>query len=177
MMKMKDIANEEVSEFGRGLVTCLIKFSEHFNNPLAQKIGSIHFFLSKSDEEQRLILSPNPPAHLTFDREFHECVKFFVEHEVPIWGSAEKAFSYAIELWANGASDHLFELKVPKNFDRKIARKVRELKKLGLTMGHGFTGRIWKWEDFVKLQNFVKEIVLLIDAKLGVEKLDWGRFD
>ena len=45
----------------------------------------------------------------------------------------------AIELWANGASDHLYEIEVPEGDDwKEIAFMVEELKELGLEMGHGF---------------------------------------
>ncbi|GAI24302.1 unnamed protein product, partial [marine sediment metagenome] len=30
-------------------------------------------------------------------------------------GSVEKGLSHLIELWANGASDHLYEIEVPKH--------------------------------------------------------------
>ncbi|GAH35681.1 unnamed protein product, partial [marine sediment metagenome] len=55
---------------------------------------------------------------------------------VPIYGSVEAKISSDLTLWANGASDHLYEIEVPKddpideafflyfNMLRKILRKI-----------------------------------------------------
>ena len=81
--------NEE-SKFGRGLVICLVKFSEHFENVWARRI------LDK------------------------DCSEFF----------------YAAN-WADGASDHLLEIKVPSGESwNEIREKVEELQSICLQLTH-----------------------------------------
>jgi len=87
------------SEFGKGLVICLVKFAEHF---------------MKLEDCLRQYAEM---------REKHP--DLFTEQE-------------AVEMWANGASDHLYDIEVPEGKDwDEIRIKVDDLKSLGLQMGHG----------------------------------------
>ena len=118
------------SEFGKGLVICLVKFAEHF---------------------------------MVFGRQLEEYKKA---------GLKELG---CVEVWANGASDHLYEIEVPSEWkNTEIETKVNELKDLGLEMGHGFKRNHTK-DDVEKLFNLTKEIAILIDKKLGLkpEKGAW----
>ncbi len=112
------------SEFGKGLVICLVKFSEHFS-----KFG-IDFESYKGKESESRI----------------------------------------VEMWANAASDHLYEIEVPKgkSWD-KIRKKVRELKETGLEMGHGYIRHNWTKKDVEKLMSLTREIGLMIDKKIGLK--------
>jgi len=131
------------SDFGKGLVICLVKFAEHFERDM--------IFLKIRDFEN---------GNLTdLDKQILE-----------IYGSVEKLISHEIEMWANGASDHLYEIEVPKGkgWD-KIRIKVKELQEKGLNMGHGFhLSKIWKKEDLFELFNLTRDIALMIDKKLGL---------
>ena len=111
------------SDFGKGLVICLVKWAEHF-----------------------MLLT--------------DLCKYFEN-----FSESER-----IETWANGASDHLYEIEVPegKEWDR-IRKKVKELQDKGLEMGHGFTGKKWTMEDFGELIELTHEIALMIDKKLGLK--------
>ena len=41
-------------------------------------------------------------------------------------------------IWFNGASDHLYELEIPKQFkNTEIGKKAKELQDLSLEIGHG----------------------------------------
>jgi len=92
------------------------------------------------------------------------------------------ALSREIELWANGASDHLYHIKVPKKWARTVfGKKVAELQHKGLEMGHGFTGKAWTFENFSELQKLTREIASTLDvglwAMMGEKtKLDAGQW-
>jgi len=87
------------------------------------------------------------------------------------------AFSRVIELWANGATDHLYDMEVPPEWENTvIAEKVAELKSLGLSMGHGFTGHTWTFEDFLKLFRLTHEIALAIDRRIGIQNVEEGEY-
>jgi hypothetical protein len=60
--------------------------------------------------------------------------------------------------------------------DTELAKKVEELKELGLTMGHGFTSRQWKLEDLKELRQLVTEISLQLDKHIGIKDGEWGRW-
>ena len=112
--------NEIESEFGKGLIICLIKFAEHF---------------------------------MVFEYE----KKYPVNN--PIW------------LWANAASDHLYEIEVPPGDEwNEIREKVLSLKEIGLEMGHGYVeNNQYHTEEYInKLRHLTREIALLIDKKLGL---------
>jgi len=129
------------SEFGKGLVICLVKFASHFErsdwtNPL---LGNF------SERDKRML------------KEVYN-------------NNKEEYISFKIEIWANGASDHLYEIEVPEGKEwNSIRKKVEELRNIGLTIGNGFTGKKWKKEDFFKLQDLTYEIALMIDKKLGLK--------
>lgn len=114
----------EKSEFGRGLVTCLVKFAEHKE-------------LLEQFLRDKILL---PEAH-------------------------------QIHLWINGASDHLYEIEVPKGEEwDEIRIKVGELQDKGLEMGHGMS----HWNSCTKeevrdLFYLLHEIIVMIDKKLGLE--------
>lgn len=93
-----------------------------------------------------------------------------------MWGTEEALSSWKIKLWANEASDHLYEIVAPRGRKwNSIRKKVETLKGLGLTMGHGFTGKTWTLEDEQKLMTLTQEIALETDKLLGVEG-DLGRW-
>lgn len=139
----KDLTDpeEEGSDFGKGLIVCLVKFAEHF-----MQINETMRLYEKMRED-----SPNKDL--------------FTE-------------SSACEIWANGASDHLYEIEVPEGEDwDEIREKVALLQDRGLTMGHGFnrprgSATIDQVKDLMKL---TREIATLIDEKIGLEP-DLGRW-
>lgn len=77
-----------------------------------------------------------------------------------------------ITTWANGASDHLYEIEIPERYKgTEIETKVLELKRFGLEIGHGFIRHDYTKKDFMKLSSLTKEIALLVDTDLGVEPI------
>jgi hypothetical protein len=87
-----------------------------------------------------------------------------------IWGGEKRLESSRVETWANGASDHLYEIEAPagKEWDG-IRYLVKELKDYGLKVGHGFTGNIWTKEDMGRLMDLTYEIAIETDKILGVK--------
>jgi hypothetical protein len=118
------------SEFGKGLVICLVKFSEHMGS--WRKTSASYKELSKEHPDL-----------------FNE--------------------SHAVEMFFNGASDHLYEIEVPQEWIKtEIGKKVRELQDFGLEIGHGFTGKKWTEAEVFKAQDLTHEIALLIDKAIGL---------
>ena len=122
------------SEFGKGLVICLVKFAEH-------AMDFVHTL--ESYKSMRSITNP----------------RLFSE-------------SSAVTIWANGASDHLYDIKTPKGKEwNEIRERVKELQKLGLDMGHGkglMGTKIFKQQDVQYLINLTRVIALMIDKKIGL---------
>jgi len=167
------------SEFGKGLVVCLAKFAEHFSNRQIIQVSDRLFVLKKTKDEQEQILSGSPPDNLNYGKDITEDFIFFMNKMVPIRGNIEATISSDITLWANGASDHLYEIKAPEGKGwKEIGKVVKELKDKGLDMGHGrglMGGKTYTYDDVVELKDLTKKALLLIDEKLGL-KPDWGSY-
>ena len=91
----------------------------------------------------------------------------------------EKALSEMITLWANGATDHLYEIIVPKKWkDTEIGLLVDRLQHKGLEMGHGFIrDKTYTIEDFEELWELTKQIAVKIDESIGLKRqVDWGQY-
>lgn len=121
----------EESEFGKGLVICLVKFAEH----------------RRSWQEQKSLYKE-------------------MEKKSPELFNVRRA----VEIHFNGASDHLYEIKVPTKWKRKeLGKRVKELRDFGIKMGHGFTKTEWTEADVTKAYDMCQEIAILIDTELGLE--------
>jgi hypothetical protein len=160
------------SEFGKGFIYNLVLFVHHIDNLLSQRISNCAFVMKQTEERKEKILSEFPEKKYEYG--FNKEVKWWYEKIVPIWDSPEKALSQEIQLWASGASDHLYEMEIPPQFKRKKLGKLAGwLQDFGLEMGHGIIGndRIYTADDYQKIWETVKEIVLLIDKELGVKPI------
>ena len=86
---------------------------------------------------------------------------------------------HAIQMWANGASDHLYEIKVPRGKDwDEIRGLVIELQAKGLDMGHGsglMGTKTFTKEDaekfilLLEVMLLTRQIALKIDEKIGLK--------
>ena len=176
----------EKSEFGRGLAICLTKFAEHFENSMARQIGNAHFFYSELKGDRRKLRK--------YGADVRRGVEIFDKVYLETTGSVKKGLSHLIELWANGASDHLYEIEVPKRWGARWALKrgrlgipyptrertelwrlLGKLRSKGLRMGHGFTGEVHTYADFTELQELNRKIALELDKKMGL-KPDLGKW-
>jgi hypothetical protein len=113
-----------------------------------------------------------------FGRGLLVCLIKFAEHlgeekYLRLFPSGVNGYVYLM----NGASDHLLEIEVPKRWkNTELEQKILELRDLSLEMGHGFTGKKWAKEDFLKLKQLTEEICLTIDRKLGLKDADLGEW-
>ena len=83
----------------------------------------------------------------------------------------EKALSRGITLWANGASDHLYEIETPGGEEwEEVRQKVKELQDSGLEMGHGIAcytrDTIYALKDVERLRELAEEILMAVNNKL-----------
>jgi hypothetical protein len=154
------------SEFGKGTVYNLMLFAHHFGNDQARELSHIHLVMSKHPKERALILSELPDAKHNYG--WNKDVKFWYDKIVPIYGSVENAFSERLKLWANGASDHLYELEIPAKYEKKeLGMLLRKIKKLGLEMGHSFSvKKTYRYKDFVNLWDWSTKACQLIDKQI-----------
>ena len=162
---------EEKSEFGKGLVICLVKFTNHFSNDLAKTIKDLILYQSANETKRKEMLQLNPPVESNYGKNFHDRIRFYILQMMPIHNNnLEELISHEITLWANGATDHLYEIEVPEGKDwNKIRTKVKELQDKGLTMGHSFNNKkIYTFKDMEELQELTLQIALLIDKKIGL---------
>jgi len=123
---------EAKSEFGKGLVICLVKFAEHAERWMKDK----------------------------------KLYKELAEKHPNLFDESE-----AVEIFFNGASDHLYEIKVPQKLRHtKIEAKVKKLQNLGLEMGHGFNkNKKWSEKDVIEAYDLCREIALMIDRYIGLK--------
>ncbi len=140
------------SDFGRGLIICLVKFAEHF---MSRQIDDISMIAN----------------WIKHPKNINRCEPFYKDWEFGVknWGSKKGYLSSKITLWANGATDHLYEIEAPeiKGWE-KIRTKVNKLKTIGLRMGHGFDDYIWNIDELYELKKLTREIALMIDRKIGL---------
>lgn len=161
------------SEFGKGFIYNLMLFLNHFSNSTAEGIRNKQFVINKSSEERALILCDNPDG--THSYGFNKDVKWWFETIVPIYGSPKAAIQAEITTWANGASDHLYELEIPEKWkETPIGQKASWIRDFGLDMGHGrgLMEHAFTWENFIELQKAVFELAMLIDKELGLEPIE-----
>lgn len=158
----------EESEFGRGMAICLVKFAEHFENGMAQQIGNVRFFYDGLKGDMKKLEKHG--ADVQRD------VKFFDRVYLAATGSVEKGLSHLMELWANGASDHLYNIEIPTRMMKsRLGKLVGKLQSKGLRMGHGFTGEIYTYADFRELQELTEKAALELDKNIGL-KPDLGKW-
>lgn len=123
---------EDKSEFGKGLVICLVKFAEHYD-----RLGSTLESWAKYRET-------NPDLFSEGD---------------------------AVESHFNAASDHLYEIEVPKEWVKKypqLCEMVKKLQNTTLKLGHGFPKEKATKEEAYELHQLSRDIALEIDKILGL---------
>jgi hypothetical protein len=155
--------NQPTSEFGRGPIVCLAKFSAHLENDHFCRALHCERWRSMSAEERKKIVAESKThPHGDSARLYSDVI---CSLDAP-----DAGVSSAIEMWMNCASDHFYDL------DHSLAPpSLRELAALALRIGHGFTGEIWTWSTVGEIQRLWRESCLALDAHLGIQA-DWGQF-
>ncbi len=154
------------SEFGRGVVVCLAKFSEHlFNRQAVTVMNEIRF--SEMSGDDKYVEESEARTHPRGDAAQRIAGRMYSGMLGHLTGNP---VSEALEMWANGASDHFYDL------DRDRApQPLCELADLTLEMGHGFTGKTWTPEHWMRIHDLWRESCLSLDRTLG-NNPDWGRW-
>ena len=89
----------------------------------------------------------------------------------------EKAYSRWIETWANGASDHFYDIQNGDGIlPKKLSNRIKKLQEKALEMGHGFTGKKYTQKDFDWLFSESEAICREIDKHIGIGtiKAQWN---
>lgn len=154
----------EPSEFGKGVVVCLAKFSEH-----------LHQHGPYSEHAIRQYAEWTPAEQLRREAEARrypvgDSARKLSEMAALSYGGASKDenVSRYISMWMNAASDHFYDL------DRDKAPAVlAELADLALRIGHGFTDETWTVQTIDRIRELWRESCLAVDQLLGVEP-EWG---
>lgn len=175
MQKKHPLPEDTGSEFGKGFIYCLTLWSMHFHNSMGETCRKIKFLSDKSDEELEKIINKSDPKH-DYGKDMDTAIFYMTTMRNDVYkGDKLKTLASHIQLWANGASDHLYEITVPEQFKgTEIEKKVLELQDKGLDVGHGtgLMSRDVTWEEFTYLQTLTGEIIKLVDKALGVEQVD-----
>lgn len=160
------VAETEASRFGRGIMVCLAKFSEHLHE---------HGFFSEQTIRDYATLTPEEHARLRreaakFPRgdAAAKLLRLAVVHE-EIYGSKEACLSHLIMMWMNAASDHFYDL------DERAPAPLKELAALAIHIGHGYDGELWTIEHVDRIRELWRESCLEVDRMLGLDP-DWGSF-
>jgi len=180
------------SEFGEGLVQQLCYFTNHFDNEMAREVRSVVAFANRlrtnsfGDCQKKLPLKGYARVQLSMI--FSEEPKLFrnlskslsktKREREKLADKLQDKVAHMIELWANGASDHLYGIKLPDKNPTKLNMEIFGLRSRALAMGHGFNDQSRKlctMENFEGLIETTKTIARMIDRRLGV-KSDPGQW-
>lgn len=152
---------KDKSKFCRDLIASLVKFYQHFINKYFKK--------EKSEFGKGLVVCL-VKFHQHFLPEYLKEISICKEALSSYYGE-EKALSQGITLWANGASDHLYEIEAPEGKEwNEVREKVKILQDSGLEMGHGVArytrGTIYALKDVERLRELTEEILMTVNNKL-----------
>ena len=152
---------KEKGKFCKDLVVSLAKFYRHFINKYFRK--------EKSQFGKGLVVCL-VKFHQHFSPEYLREIYIYKGVFSSHYGE-EKALSQGITLWANGASDHLYEIEAPEGKEwNEIREKVEILQSSGLEMGHGIArytkGTIYTLKDVERLRELTEEILTVVNNKL-----------
>jgi len=106
-----------------------------------------------------------------FGRGFIYNLILFSKHWWKHYDNLEKYYitEKALEMWFNGASDHLYELEIPERYKgTEIGRLAKWIQDKGLYWGHGFERKPTQ-KDFDRMFKKIEKLARLIDNELGVE--------
>ncbi len=79
------------------------------------------------------------------------------------------------ETWFNGASDHLFDLEIPKTLPASLQKRLKRFQKKVLNWGHGFPKKKATEKNMEWATQEAKDLLRLIDEIHGIKtkKGDW----
>lgn len=158
------------SEFGSGVVVCLVKFSEHLaggSHSFGERmIRTLDSWRELSEDQQ------TKEKQQARDKPLGDAADLMRTLDIAMMGrrTPSEAISYTMELWMNAASDHFYDL------DRERApQPLIELADLTLKIGHGFTGQTWTIADLDRIRELWQASSEALDKALGATP-DWGEW-
>lgn len=78
----------------------------------------------------------------------------------------------ALSLWANGATDHLYDMVLPKNLPVHLAKRIVVLRDEYLSYGHGEKMMCpLSWKKYNELRIELDSICMAIDRWLGLKPI------
>jgi hypothetical protein len=144
-----------MSQYGSGVVVCLLKFSEHLNDRWA---GELKQALNWQNMNPR-----HREAELLTQPEKWEKLMARLDHE-----DIEKVVNWCATIWAQGASDHLAALDMSKAPANLIELRTR-LMKMRWSEFETFTR-----EDWQEIRQLYKEAAMDIDEHIIGTEPEWG---
>ena len=152
---------KEKGKFCRNLIVNLIKFYQCFINK---------YFKKKKSEFGKGLVVCLFKFYQHFSPEYLKEINI-CKGALSSYCGEEKALSRGITLWANGASDHLYEIESPEGKEwNEVRKKVKILQDSGLEMGHGIArytrGAIYTLKDVERLRELAEEILMAVNNKL-----------
>lgn len=158
--------SEERSEFGRGVVVCLAKFSEHL---MGKEREVVELDALRRGQIPRSSLKSGTELRLRFQEDW------WCEH--PEYrrtaNPLEAAISHAIEMWGSGAGDHLLELDTEHS--PEPLRQLGDLMVAIRTVHMRPERSVFTMETLKRVRELWCESCLAIDRQLGAEP-DWGEW-
>ena len=150
-----------MTEFGSGVIVCLVKFSEHLGNRQAGEVGRMIRWINATPREREQIMESQEE-----DAEWKVLLALDEHAE-----SSERLLDELLMNWAHYASDHLVEL------DREIApASLCELADLTIDLRHpAVDGGLRGEEEWLRMLALWSEAALDIDERLGATP-EWGEW-
>jgi len=157
---------KEKGKFCKNLVINITKFYQHFRDRYLEK-------KERSEFGKGLVVCLIK-FYQHFSPEYLREINICKEALSSYYGNEEKALSRGITLWANGASDHLYEIEAPKGKEwKEVRQKEKELQDSGLKMGHGIKfyeeKTLYTLKDVERLRELAENILMVVNGKLSLK--------
>lgn len=163
------------SEFGRGIVIPLVKFSQHlgYGETYHSAITAGWRWLEMTPEEKQQKIQESEEYPRGDAAGFMQSLGVAEIYTEAVSNTPEHAISRMLEMWMYAAADHFYEL------DDKAPQALKDLASLALRMGRpwgGDIGKVWGKEDYDRIFDLWKEATLQVEAQLGVRDAAWGEW-
>jgi len=162
---------EAKTDFGSGLVTCLVKLAVHFDNDMARMVRRAHHWNETLKRDDKLLHD--------YDQSYHKDIDLFKACYMRGERTFDEALSQVIEMWIYGLADHFEDMQVPDKaslFVMKavdLEKKLDELREMCDTFS--VPEKIWTFDDFKTIQQLVFELAMSLDIGIGLEP-DIGKY-
>ena len=162
------------SEFGKGLIYPLVLFAMHMDMAvkMIEEYKRIRAECEKPDFVKGVVnLKYKGKKVRTMPGEF-----YIAKSKQPIPSNLFTE-GRALSMWMNGASDHLYDIVIPKKLPASLAKRVIKLREKALYWGHG--GGMMKdmpLKEYQAIRAETEEIAYLLDRWLGIQaiKAEWN---